>query len=57
VIGRIEAGWQIDVWSMGVLILEILNGGSLSGEGSDRGHIISLQKELPIRYSYLLANM
>jgi serine/threonine protein kinase len=57
VIGRLEAGWQIDMWSLGVLVLEILNGGSLTGEGSDRAQMICLQKELPIRYSYLLSNM
>lgn len=57
VIGKLEAGWQIDTWSLGVLILEILNGGALTGEGSERAQLICLQKELPIRYSYLLSNL
>jgi hypothetical protein len=37
VISKIEAAWQIDVWALGILILELLNGGRLSGEGSERG--------------------
>lgn len=51
-----EAGWKIDAWALGVLALELLNGGPLADEHRS-ADLYRNQCELLIRYSYLLAKL
>ena len=56
-VSELSEGWQIDAWSLAITTLELLNGGLLYGWGSDCCTLLRLQRELLIRYSYLLERL